>query len=333
MPAQSPPTPQGPAPRATDKLTGVIVTYKSRKTISAALASAKRCADDESLNRAGLGFHLVIVDNATPPPDNTRDILAREATFAQVILGNENIGFGRGCNVGLRATTTPYVVFFNPDAQLEPDAVRTIIEFMDANPRCAIAGPAIVHGGEGSDHEHQHIQHVGALATPLDMVGDAMGLYRSMKKRQPVQVGAQPFRTQWVSGAMLVGRTKVLQDLDGFDPRFFLYWEETDLCRRALNAGHEIWSIPQAVVHHIGGVSAAEESDDRVKGCIAEHYYKSRHYYFRKHFGFLPAALADFGEAIFMPMHETFRKLRGRKTNPIFKRWKHPMLEMPKEVA
>lgn len=320
------------APRASDKLTGVIVTYKSSKTISAALASAKRCAEDASLNRDGLGFHLVVVDNATPAPDRTREILANEAGFAQVILGYENVGFGRGCNVGLRATTTPYVVFFNPDAQMEPEAVRTIIEFMESHPRCAIAGPAIVHGGAGSDVE-QHVQPVGALATPLDLVGDAMGLYRSMKKRQAVSLGAEPFRTEWVSGAMLVGRTKVLQELGGFDPRFFLYWEETDLCRRVLDAGHEIWAIPQAVVHHIGGVSAAEESSDRVKGCIAEHYYKSRHYYFRKHFGLVAAAMADVGEAIFMPMHEAFRKIRGKKSNGIFRRWGHPMMRVPREAV
>jgi GT2 family glycosyltransferase len=210
------PTPPSTASATRAKLTGVIVTYKSSKTISAALASAKKCVD------AGV-MDLIIVDNASP--DDTRDILAREAGFAKVILGDANIGFGRGCNVGLMAATTPYVVFFNPDAQMEPEAVRAIVSFMDSHDRCGICGPAI-QSGEGAD---LHIQAVGALPRVTDIVGDALGLHTTYKRRQPVTPGAAPFRTDWVSGSMLVGRTQLLQKLGGFDPRYYLYWEEADL--------------------------------------------------------------------------------------------------------
>lgn len=313
------PTPPSTASATRAKLTGVIVTYKSSKTISAALASAKKCVD------AGV-MDLIIVDNASP--DDTRDILAREAGFAKVILGDANIGFGRGCNVGLMAATTPYVVFFNPDAQMEPDAVRAIVSFMDSHDRCGICGPAI-QSGEGAD---LHIQAVGALPRVTDIVGDALGLHTTYKRRQPVTPGAAPFRTDWVSGSMLVGRTQLLQKLGGFDPRYFLYWEEADLCRRVLSEGYEIWAVPQAVVSHIGGVSAAEESNDRIKGCIAKFYYESRYYYMRKHFGALPAALAELAEVIALPAYETLRKLTGRKHQPPLRRWGHPILKLPQQV-
>jgi GT2 family glycosyltransferase len=312
-------TPPSTASATRAKLTGVIVTYKSSKTISAALASAKKCVD------AGV-MDLIIVDNASP--DDTRDILAREAGFAKVILGDANIGFGRGCNVGLMAATTPYVVFFNPDAQMEPDAVRAIVSFMDSHDRCGICGPAI-QSGEGAD---LHIQAVGALPRVTDIVGDALGLHTTYKRRQPVTPGAAPFRTDWVSGSMLVGRTQLLQKLGGFDPRYFLYWEEADLCRRVLSEGYEIWAVPQAVVSHIGGVSAAEESNDRIKGCIAKFYYESRYYYMRKHFGALPAALAELAEVIALPAYETLRKLTGRKHQPPLRRWGHPILKLPQQV-
>ncbi len=314
------PTPPSTPPAERAKLTGVIVTYKSSKTISAALASAKKCVD------AGV-MDLIIVDNASP--DDTRDILAREAGFAKVILGDANIGFGRGCNVGLMATSTPYVVFFNPDAQMEPDAVRTIVNFMDTHDRCGICGPAI-QSGEGAD---LHIQAVGALPRVTDIVGDALGLHTTYMRRQPVTPGAAPFRTDWVSGSMLVGRTQLLQKLGGFDPRYFLYWEEADLCRRVLSEGSEIWAVPQAIVSHIGGVSAAEESNDRIKGCIAKFYYESRYYYMRKHFGALPAALAELTEVIALPAYETLRKFTGRKHQPPLRRWGHPILKLPQQVS
>jgi N-acetylglucosaminyl-diphospho-decaprenol L-rhamnosyltransferase len=301
------------------RLTGVIVTYKSTKTISAALASAKRCVD------AGL-MELVVVDNASP--DGTREILAREAGFARVILGDANIGFGRGCNVGLAATTTPYVVFFNPDAQMEPEAVRAIVAFMDATPTCGICGPAIWHGEGG-----EYVQDVGGLPRVWDIVGDACGRHTTARRRQRVVPHAQPFRTDWVSGSMLVGRTELLQRLGGFDPRYFLYWEEADLCRRVLKAGSEIWAVPGAVVKHIGGVSAAEESDDRVKGCIAKFYYESRHYYMRKHFGATRATVAELVELCVLPAYESLRKLTGRTHQPLWRRWKHPILRVPAPVG
>lgn len=308
--------PPAPAP-----ITGVIVTYRSSKTIRECLAAARRCA------QAGL-MEVVVVDNASP--DDTRDILARESGFARVILGDANIGFGRGCNVGLQAAASELVIFINPDAIVEPDAIRTIVKFMQDHPACAIAGPSISRDdGPGN-------QHVGGLLTPADVVSEALGLRRTLNKRREMRQGDAPFRTDWVSGAMLIGRTSVLRNLGGFDPRYFLYWEETDLCRRVLDAGHEIWAIPSARVHHVGGVSANEEERDdanRVRGCIASHYYQSRYYYLRKHFGAVPAACAEGAELVLLPLATIARRLLGKPTKaPPLRRWRHPMFRVPKPV-
>ena len=313
-----------PETRPTPRMTLVIVTYKSRNTLSAALASARRC------HEAGLAG-VVFVDNNSP--DGTREVLRRDAGFARVVLGEHNIGFGRGCNRGLAETTTPYVAFVNPDATLEPESVRTIVEFMDAHPECAIAGPAI-----HMPDETIGVCHVGGLLTPARLVGDALGLHSSLKARQEVKVGSVPFRTDWVSGAVLIGRVDALRSLGGFDPRFFLYFEETDLCRRAAAGGHEVWCIPRATAHHIGGVSAAEESGDRVKGCIAVHYYQSRMYYLRKHFGVFAAHAATLVEFLVEPLVAMARALTGRRAGgvPAFRRWRHPLWQLPRpaeEVA
>ncbi|HEX2839544.1 MAG TPA: glycosyltransferase family 2 protein [Phycisphaerales bacterium] len=316
-------TPTNPSPR----ITGVIVTYRSQKTISACLATARRC------HEAGV-METVVVDNNTPSPDATREILAREAGFARVVLSQHNAGFGRGCNRGLAEVRTPYVVFINPDAVLEPDAVRAIVDFMDTHPRCGIAGPAVLQHEDASGKPVY--LHVGGLLTPKAVVGDALGRGTSSRLRRPVSPGDAPFQTDWVSGAMLVGRVDVLRALGGFDPRYFLYYEETDLCRRCLAAGHEIWCIPSATAEHIGAVSAAEESDDRVKGCIAVHYYQSRFYYMEKHFGGLAARAATLAEFCVEPPLALLRSLLGKHKGPIFRRWRHPLWQRPRpaqEVA
>lgn len=299
-------------------LTAVIVTYKSASTLAGALAAAKRCVD------AGL-LEVIVVDNASP--DTTREVIAREAGFARVVLNDANVGFGRGCNTGLALVETPYVIFYNPDADMEPDAARVIVDFMEAHPRCALAGPAIARDdGKG-------FQHVGGLLQPMDIVADCVGLYRSLARRARVEPSMEPFQADWVSGAMLVGRTAVLRELGGFDPRYFLYWEETDLCRRVLDAGHEIWAIPRAVVHHIGGVSAQQESADRVRGCIPVHFYQSRQWYLRKHHGGAIARAVELAEFVLMPVHEGLRALLRRHHHPVFARWKHPLWQVPRSVA
>jgi hypothetical protein len=312
---------------AAPRITGVIVTYRSQSTISACLASARRCHDD------GL-METVVVDNNTPPPDATRDILAREADFANVVLSPHNAGFGRGCNRGLAEARTPYVVFINPDATLEPDAVRTIVEFMDAHPRCALAGPAILQHADSSGKPVY--MHVGGLLRPSHVALDALGRGHSLRERRPMVPGTEPFQTTWVSGAMLVARVDALRALGGFDPRYFLYFEETDLCRRALRAGHEIWAIPTARAEHIGGVSAQEESNDRVKGCIAVHYYQSRFYYLRTHFGSLTARAVTLAEYLAQPAVSLARRALRKHTEPAFRRWRHPLWQLPRpaqEVA
>ncbi len=308
-------------------MTGVIVTYRSQKTIRACLDAARRCHD------AGV-MDTVVVDNDTPPPDATRDILAREASFARVVLCDHNTGFGRGCNRGLAEVRTPYVVFINPDATLEPDAVRTIVSFMDAHPRCAVAGPAILQHEDSSGQPVY--MHVGGLLRPAYVVRDSLGRGYSSRFRKPMIPGAPPFVSDWVSGAMLVGRVEVLRDLGAFDPRFFLYFEETDLCRRVLAAGHEIWAVPGAAVEHIGGVSAAEESNDRVKGCIAVHYYQSRFYYLQKHFGGFRARAVTLAEFVCEPLVSLLRAVLGKHQGPVFRRWRHPLWQLPRppeEVA
>jgi GT2 family glycosyltransferase len=273
-------------------------------------------------------METVIVDNNSP--DQTRELARSAAGWARVVLGDHNIGFGRGCNRGLAEVRTPYVVFYNPDAQFTPESAAAASAFLDAHPKCAIAGPAIAHG-DGSD-EHAELNHVGGLATPSLLIGDACGLHSSYKRRTNLKPGMQPFQTDWVSGAMLMGRTDVLRQLGGFDPRFFLYWEETDLCRRALDAGHEIWCAPHVRASHVGGTSAAEESADRIKGCIPVHYYQSRYYYLCKHFGTFSAWTTDFLEYAIEPAVSTLRSLLGKAKHPL-RRLKYPVWKMPRTAS
>ena len=151
-------------------ITAVIVTYQSAKTISRTLAAAQRC------HAAGL-LDTVVVDNGSA--DATHDILAREARWARVLLTGHNNGFGRGCNIGFAQVTSPYTIFINPDAVVEPEALQTMLRFLQDNPRVGIVGPAIIEGEHGVDGE---LQVTGERPTPAAVLRAAA---RTRRARHP----------------------------------------------------------------------------------------------------------------------------------------------------
>lgn len=255
---------------ATARVTAVIVTYQSRQTVCPTLHAACEA------HRAGL-LDCIVVDNAST--DGTADMIEAEHPWVTVIRNNENIGFGRGCNRGVQMVTTPYVLMLNPDAVLNARSLRTLVEFMQSHPEAGIAAPATL------DDEH-HPQSAGTLATPSALLQSLIGNHRcAYPHRRAIIPGQAPFRTPWVCGAVMLIRSELFRQLGGFDERFFLYFEETDLCRRAADAGQEIWAVGQAVATHTGSASAKATGNALYTSCIARHYLRSRLKYLTKHYG------------------------------------------------
>lgn len=121
----------------------------------------------------------------------------------------------------------------------------------------------------------------------------------------------------------------MIERIGGFDPRFFLYFEETDLCRRALEGGWELWTVGKAIARHIVGASAQTTGERLHWHAIADHYYRSRFYYFAKHHGLVPAVMADLGEVAAMLLRIPIDMLRGGENGHVRSRLKAPLLQFP----
>jgi len=301
----------------TKPVTAVVVSYQSASTIRDALAAARRCHD------AGL-LDLVVVDNASR--DATPGILAREAGWARVLLEPANHGFGRGCNIGLAHVRSPYTLFLNPDAAIEPPALRTMLEFMEQRAAAGIVGPATLCGSQ----DHPQLQPTGPYPTPWSMLREAAPFLRRRSSSVPIIPGAPPMRTGWVCGALLMIRSSLVRQLDGFDPRFFLYWEEIDLCRRAEYAGYENWALGTALAHHVVGASSGGGAP-RFGTAVAKHYYQSRYYYMSKHHGWLAATAAELAEFLLLGMECARDALRGRGLQRLRPRLQAAILSLPDE--
>jgi len=251
------------------RLAVVVVSFEARETLLAGLGALRA--------HASLPLELVVVDNAST--DGSADAVRARHPEALVIANRDNVGFARACNQGWRASRAPHVLFLNPDAEVAPGAVETLVGLLESRPAVGAAGPRT----RGSDGTIQ--VSTGPDLTPLAELRQRR-LVRGVARREAralAQAGALHAREHepaWVSGSCLVARRTALEGVGGFDERFFLYEEDADLCRRLREAGWGIVFTPEAeVTHHLGRSMSKAPRRARLE------YHRSHRLYYRKHCG------------------------------------------------
>ena len=164
-------------------------------------------------------------------------------------LHNERpLGYAANVNLGVARTTAELVLAANPDAVPEPGAVESLREFMEAHPRCGIAGPQMnFPDGSWQPSRRRFPTITGTIVrrTPLRLVIPQRRHFH-LDEVPP----AEPVESDWLLGGFMMLRRSMLDELGGFDEGYRLYGEDIDLAYRALRAGWERWYVPQAVVRH-----------------------------------------------------------------------------------
>ncbi|MFH0976962.1 MAG: glycosyltransferase family 2 protein [Spirochaetota bacterium] len=295
----------------------ITITYNSKNYIGEAFRTL------EIPCKSGI-IEWIVVDNASQ--DATADYIKKEFPWITVIKSEENLGFGRGNNLGVRHTQAPFILFLNPDAVIDPEAVQCMLTFMKENLKAGITAPAIVEP-EGT------LQPWFLFPTPLRIFIQSIGLDRIFKQLFYIHPGSPPRKVDCVGGAVFMVRRNVFESLNGFDPKFFLYWEETDLCLRAVLGGWEIWTIGEAVARHTNAVSAKTHNKPMYAGCISEHFFQSRYYYLQKHYGKILAGITEVGELILLFCYSLLGRLINRSFKSKFReRLSGTVLQLPKNA-
>jgi N-acetylglucosaminyl-diphospho-decaprenol L-rhamnosyltransferase len=164
-------------------------------------------------------------------------------------LANDRpLGFAANINLGLSRTHGEAVLVSNPDAVAEPGAVAALRDFMQAHPRCGVAGPRMVFP-DGSPQPSRR-----RFPTVRGTVVRRTPLRRIVRQEHHLHLDEAtpeaPVETDWMLGGFLLLRREMLDRLGGFDPGFRLYGEDIDLQYRAMQAGWERWYVPGSVVRH-----------------------------------------------------------------------------------
>ncbi|MCX6551772.1 MAG: glycosyltransferase family 2 protein [Acidobacteria bacterium] len=233
------------------RLSVIVVNYNAGDHLAACLASLTE-------HLAPFDWDAVVIDNAST--DGSEQVAAGDTRIA-LARNAVNAGFGRAVNQGAVLTTAPLMLFLNPDGQLLPGAVERLLAEFDAHPDCAVIGPAVVNddgsiqgSGRGDPNMLTGLFGRSTLLTRL--------FPRARVARRNVVFEADPARGEtsvevdWVSGACMLVRRSAFDSVGGFDEKFFLYWEDADLCRRLRAAGWRTRYMPGARVAHSVGRSS-----------------------------------------------------------------------------
>lgn len=209
---------------AFQNVTIVLVTFNSARVLEVTLPPLASLP------------HVVIVDNAST--DGSAETAGRMLPSATVITSPDNLGFGRANNIALERVTTPFALLLNPDCILDLAALERLLDAAARYPEAAMLSPRLYNkaGRPETCYKRPYWEH-DKDAPYVDPAGDLC--------------------TEFLTGAALLLRMDLMRDVGFFDPWFFIYYEDEDLCLRARRAGRPLVLVHDAVMTHFVGSSSA----------------------------------------------------------------------------
>ena len=260
----------------------VMVVNFNTAALLQPMFDALRAAGGEAL------ASYLVVDNASV--DDSVERLGKVCPQALLLSNKLNVGFGRANNQLLAHLQGKYALLLNTDAFVAADSLQKTVDYMEAHPECGILGVRLV----GRDGDLQ--PSCRYFPTPLNVFVGRTGLGRFFPGLKMVDEmdwdHASVRECDWLPGCFYLVRREVLDQVGLFDPRYFLYYEEVDHCKRVKAAGWKVVYFPDTTVVHIGGESSKSVAElEAASRQISGYQIESELLYFRKHHGAAGLAL------------------------------------------
>ena len=224
-------------------------------------------------------IETIVVDNASG--DGSADAVAAQFPQVVVIRNSTNLGFGRASNLGLEHGRGEFVLLLNPDVVVAVDCLTTLAGFLNAHPKAGAAGPRLNRPDGTLDLAARR-----SFPTPATAFYRLTMLSRIFPKsrrfnRYNMGFIPQDHVHQIDSGtaACLMVRRSAIDEVGAFDPEYFMYGEDLDLCFRLKQAGWKLFYVPAAVATHVKGVSSRQASS-----AMLREFHRSMWIFYRKHY-------------------------------------------------
>lgn len=244
----------------------VIVSYRCEGLLRDCLSSLRD-------NPASVPTRVIVVDNASG--DGTPAMVRREFAEVELIEQPRNSGFSVANNVGIAAGHAPNVLVLNPDTRITRGALDSMLAVLEARPEVGMAGPRLELDDGSFDHASRR-----SFPTPLSALGHFTGLGRregaggSLAAYRAPEVESGPVEA--INGAFMLIRRRALDAVGAFDPRYWMYMEDLDLCYRFAQAGWTTWYEPSVTVIHVKAGTSGKRRSLRLNRAF--HYGMFRFY-------------------------------------------------------
>jgi N-acetylglucosaminyl-diphospho-decaprenol L-rhamnosyltransferase len=197
-----------------------------------------------------------VVDNAST--DGSAEAVLSGFPSVDLVWNSINVGYARACNQGIEATGEPIVMIMNSDIELSEDTVSSLVDYMESHPSAGVAAPMLLNSDGSLQFSCREFPSIRTA-----FFHAFLGLFRgenahSSSYKKMEWDHTSPSEVPWVSGAFMALRRAALDEIGGFDEKYFMYVEDVDLCWRMWRAGWSVGYVPRGpVVHHVGMSSRA----------------------------------------------------------------------------
>ena len=267
----------------------VIVSWNVRDLLKACLESIQSGpvmiipAGEDPTPGQGLGVEVIVVDSGSS--DGSPQMVRERFPWVKLIEPGYNVGFSKGNNIGLEASRGRYVFFLNPDTKVLGGALPRMIAYMDTHPEVGALGPQLLNADGSVQSSRRRFPTLWTAffeATWLEPTAPP-GVIQHFRMLDCSD--EKILDVDWVTGAALLVRRRVIEQVGGMDEGFFMYSEELDWQRRIKAAGWHIVYYPEAKIIHYGGKSSEQATARR-----DIHFNTSKVRYYRKYHGPLVAS-------------------------------------------
>lgn len=234
----------------------IIVNWNGIDVIGQCLSSLKK--------QNYKNIEIIVVDNDSQ--DGSKELVSKKYKDIKLVNNKKNEGYAGGNNIGVKFAMGEYILLFNSDAIMTPNAILHLVRYLNQNPHVGVVQPKIIYKGN-SEYKDGVLNSIGCYFTNTGFLYyPGYGKDASLKK---YNVESAIFSAY---GACMLIRHSLIKQIGLFDDDFFVYFEESDFCIRAWLSGSEVWYTPSAEVYHLGGVSSRKFGSAKV----SYHSYKNR---------------------------------------------------------
>lgn len=259
-------------------VTIIILNYNTKDL-------TESCIDYILKNTKLISYEIIVIDNGST--DESKKMLIKLRNKNKIILINneENLGFAKGNNQGISKARGKYILLLNSDTIIDSNVINKTFAWMEEHPKVGICTCALKNKDgsiQGTGGYFPNLIRVFSwmIIQDIPLVDRFIKPFHPMKEKS-FKRGTEFYKKQkqvdWVTGAYLMVRKKVIDQIGMIDEEYFMYTEETDFCYRAKKMGWQVWYLPKWSIVHLGGASGTKEN-----AVLSE--YKGVKLFYKKHY-------------------------------------------------